>query len=404
MFSQWHDSSAAGHRGGPDLETQREQLLAKARKMTEVAKSANRDLTESEAQERDSYLKHAEECAAQAGRARKSRDLVERLAAPEGAEAGAPASDRVGPEASGRKTGRSSAWAKSAVQTLGRGARDAGVKSLLSGLVSTEPIAGVGELGSAPTTLLDLIPRESHDRHEIAYLRQVVRDSAAAVVPDGGLKPTSNYEFSEVRDHCRVIAHLAGPMPLRYLSDYGTLTQVLESQMCQGILEELERQVVSGSGTDDEFSGLLTTTGATDVPFDTDALTTVRKARTVLANAGEVPTGWVLHPSDMEALELMREDGASGGFLMDGGAYDTLFGPGIARVQSFAVPQGTAILADWSTLRLLVREGEHTLAATQAGDLFQRNQVLIRAEGRYGLVYWRPSAIAVVHLTAGESA
>ena len=96
----------------------------------------------------------------------------------------------------------------------------------------------------------------------------------------------------------------------------------------------------------------------------------------------------------------MREDGATGGFLMNSAAADTIFGPGVRRVPSLAVPVGTAILADWSQVRVRVREGAHTLAATQAGDLFSKNQVMLRAEGRYGIQLKRPQAFAVVHLAA----
>jgi HK97 family phage major capsid protein len=129
-------------------------------------------------------------------------------------------------------------------------------------------------------------------------------------------------------------------------------------------------------------------------------LTTIRKARTALENKGETATAWVFNPADLEALDLMRENGVNGGFLLDSAAADTVFGPGIARVSSLAVPAGTALLGDFQKIRLRVRQGAHTLAATQAGDLFDKNLVKLRGEGRYGVDVARPQAFAVVHLTA----
>ncbi|MDD9205197.1 phage major capsid protein, partial [Georgenia sp. 10Sc9-8] len=208
------------------------------------------------------------------------------------------------------------------------------------------------------------------------------------------------YTFEEVPDHARVLAHLSEPFPLRYLNDYESMMQVLDQQMQGGVTRELERQIASGSGTDEEFTGLLNLTGTTDVAYSGDVLTTLRRARTVLEGKGEVPNAWLLNPSDAESIELTREDGATGGFLMGAGAYDVVFGQGTRRVVSTAVPQGTAILADWSQVRVGVREAEHTLAATQSGDLFETNRVKLRAEGRYGLKVFRPQAIAIVHLAA----
>ncbi|GEA79864.1 phage major capsid family protein [Cellulomonas uda] len=96
----------------------------------------------------------------------------------------------------------------------------------------------------------------------------------------------------------------------------------------------------------------------------------------------------------------MREDGATGGFLMNSAAADTVFGPGIRRVPSLAVPAGTALLADWSQVRLRVREDAQTLAFHQSGELFKYNLVQLRTEGRYGIEIRRPQAFAVVDLTA----
>ena len=74
------------------------------------------------------------------------------------------------------------------------------------------------------------------------------------------------------------------------------------------------------------------------VAYDTSVLKTLRKSRTVLEKPGEQPTAWVLNPTDLEAPWTPREDGATGGFLLDSAAADTIFGPGIARVPSLAVP------------------------------------------------------------------
>lgn len=301
---------------------------------------------------------------------------------------------------------KASAWAKQVQHQLTKASAQAGVKALLTGEIRTPSVVEVVDLPTAPKRLLDLIARDPLTEHTFNYLRQVARTNEAAVVPDGGQKPVSTFTWQEFEDKARVIAHLSEPFPLRYLSDHQSVLQVLDSEMANGVYDTLEQQVLAGTGvntTDDDLSelpGLLTTTGTIAVPFVTDRLTTIRHARTLLENLGEVPNAWVFNPLDIEAIELQREGVGTGAFLMDSGAYDAVFGPGVLRVPSVRVPVGTAILGDWSQLRLQVREDVATLAANQAGDLWATNRVQLRSEGRFGIKNSRPQAFAIVDLAA----
>lgn len=276
-------------------------------------------------------------------------------------------------------------WAKTVRHNLTAAAHVSGVKSLLSGQVQTPAVVEVAPLPIKPRRLLDLIPRVELATNTYGFLRQTVATNNAAVVADNALKPTSVYTLTEVEGRARVVAHLSEPFPLRYLEDYEQLGAILDSQMVAGVLETLEAEILAGDGTGEHFTGLLHTSGVTQVPFKNDMLTTVRSALTTMLTKNEAPTAWVLNPLDVETMELLRENGATGGFLMDSSAYDTVFGAGaeIARLVSTAVPQGTALLADWNQTRLRIRQGAHTLAATQSGDLFDKNQVKLRAEGRF---------------------
>lgn len=371
----------------------RAALLAKAQKIVDAADAKGRDLSVTDAANVKATLAEVDKIDALIEDGRKSAELIAKLTAPyHGSGA--------------TKADNGSAWARSVGTQLASAAGQIGVKALLQGEVPTPSVVDVAELPATPRRLLDLIVRETLAQPTFAYLRQTARKWNAAVVPDHALKPTSQFQFAEVEDRARVIAHLSEPFALRYLEDHESLIQVLDEEMAGGVFHKLEQQILAGTGKnadDDDLSelpGLLTTTGTTAVAFASDLLTTVRKARTALENKGEIPNAWVFHPEDVEAFELMREDGATGGFLMDSGAYETVFGPGVLRVPSLAVPKGTAILGDWSQLRLQVREGVSTLAATQAGDLFAKNQVMLRSEGRFGLKHRRPQAFAIVSLTS----
>lgn len=378
------------------MKTKRERLLEEGQAIINGAKAEARDLTADESAHVEGIFAELDTIDAAA----KSQATVDRLS---GFPVKSPEDEEDGftpPTFTQAKGLQGSPWAKSVTSTMSRAAAGVGVKALLQGEVTVPPAVEVSVLPDVPRTLLDLVARVPLASNNYAYLSQVVQTENAAVVADNALKPTSVYTFEEIEGRCRVVAHLSEPFPLRYLQDYTALGQVLDDEMRAGVLRAVESQLVSGDGIGENFTGILSTTGVTDVPFVTDALTTVRTARTTLAAKGEVPNAWVLHPEDAAALELTRTDGATGAFLMTGNAYDVLFGEGITRVTSTAIPKGTALLADWSKVRLYVRQAEHTLAATQAGDLFDNNQVKLRSEGRYGIQMMRPQSVAVVHLEA----
>lgn len=316
----------------------------------------------------------------------------------------------------GRNGGtKATPWAREVMGRLTKAAGAVGVKALLQGEISTPPVfAGSeadGDVVSTPSAyggVLSLVA--SDDQRDdgtsgdptggnvYSYLRQVTRTENVAAVADLATKPTSAYVWQEIEERYRIVAHLSEEFPLRYLTDFGSMVQVLDAQMRQGVLRELERQVVAGDGVGENFTGVLNTSGVTDVPFNTDRVTTVRKARTALDTLGEDPTGWALHPDDAEAFDLLRD--TTGGFLLDSTVADTIFGPGTRRVTSLAVPAGTALFGDWQQIQIKVRHGAHSVAATQAGTLFDRNAVKVRAEGRFGIKLRRPAALAVVHLEA----
>jgi hypothetical protein len=262
-----------------------------------------------------------------------------------------------------------------------------------------------------PIRLIDLVVnRQVAQSNAFEYYQQIARTNNAAPVADLATKPTSVFTLDAHTDRCRVIAHLSQPVPYRYLQDAEQLQSWLVTEMYQGVMASLEAQIISGSGSGENMLGLLNTSGTTAVAFDTDAPTTIRHAQTELQLLGEVPNAIALHPSDAEAIDLTRW-GSSGGLLTSGfqhpntagyGSSDNFFGPSdeIRRVVSPSVPQGTAIVADWSQIKIFVRE-DFTLLMNMYGDAeFSTNSYILRGEGRYGIGVLRPQSFAICDLTS----
>ncbi|RTL62034.1 MAG: phage major capsid protein [Pseudonocardiaceae bacterium] len=298
---------------------------------------------------------------------------------------------------------KSGTWAERVADRMAKTATATGVKALTTGSIDVPvPIAAeVVAWPQHPTRIIDLlVDRQALTGRTFTYLRQVARTNNAGPVADGATKPTSLFTVTEVEDRARVWATLAEPFPERYIGDHSTLVRWLEDELQGAVMASIENQVIAGDGTGENVEGILATSGTVGVPFNTNMLVSLRKARTALELISETPNAWVLNPADLETIDLMREDGTGGGFLVGGTspANDNVFG-NLPRVPSPVVPAGTAILGDWRQVRLLVRE-ELRLDADRSGDNFKKNLVTLRTEGQFGVAVLRPQAFAVVDLAA----
>lgn len=297
------------------------------------------------------------------------------------AEAVARAQARGG---AGSRGGGWAARAATAVRAMGGESRavvsgSVDVPSLIPGAVTALP---------HPTRIIDLLAnRQTITSNSYEAFVQSARDNNAAPVADGGTKPTSTLTVKAVSDRARVHAHLSEPAPIRLWQDTPTITAWLQDEMVAGVLDSIENTAVNGDGTGEQQTGILHTTGVTAVAFDTDVVTSLRSAVTKLQKLGEKPTAWVLSPEDAATIDLLRfqwggASAADAGFLLDGyqagvAGSGNIFGPA-TRVVSPTMPEGTAVLADWSQLKLFVRE-DTRIDIDVAGDLFSTNQFVMRA-------------------------
>lgn len=298
-------------------------------------------------------------------------------------------------------------WAARAFQSIKRLGGDEKRAYVASGSVDVPRLISPSVTAIArPSRLIDLlVNRNTLESNAFEYFRQTVRTNNADTVADLGTKPTSVFTVTPVTDRARVIAHLSEAVPIRLFQDARDVVEWLRSEMVAGVLDAVESQVIAGGGTGEDLTGILTIGGTTAVAYATDVPTTLRKAVTALQVKGEVPNAWVLNPADAEAIDLAKEGTGGIGYLNQGGytnglaGTNNVFGEGITRVVSNSVPAGTAILADWSKARLEVRE-DVRLDIDTSGDNFAINAATFRAETRVGLAHLRPSAFAVVDLTA----
>ncbi len=231
-------------------------------------------------------------------------------------------------------------------------------------------------------------------------MRQTVRSNGAAVVAIGAQKPTSSYTLERIEGEIATVAHLSERIPRQYLGDYAGLQQFLGTEMGYGIQRATDRIIINGSGTAPESSGILNTTGVLAQPYATDVFGSCRSAMTRLAEAGETATAFVFTPTDWQAVETLRD--ANERFQLGAAPSTTPARTlwSVPVVLSTELPAGTALVGDFRTVTLFVREAIRLDWSEAGPELFDKNAVKFRAENRVGLALTRPGALCTVDITA----
>ncbi len=222
-----------------------------------------------------------------------------------------------------------------------------------------------------------------------------------AVTPaQAGVKPESAIKFSTETASVVTIAHWI-PATKKALSDAGQIRTLIDNFLRNGLDQELERQILAGdSSAGEEFDGLLNTDGIQAQAFDTNIVTTVRRAITKVRRYGR-PNAILVSPGTAERIDLLRI--ATGAYLGGGP-----FGPSIANmwrvplVEIAGLDDDTVLLGDFSTAVLWDRE-EATITATDShADFFVRNLVVILAEARAAFGVLDPALIARVDVSGQD--
>lgn len=226
--------------------------------------------------------------------------------------------------------------------------------------------------------------------------------SAGALVPaaGGGYKPESALAAARVTTPVRTIAHWI-PVTKRALSDAAQIRTLIDAFLRYGLEEELEDQMVQGDGTGENFEGISHVSGVQAQAWDTNALTTLRKAKTRVRTVGRsIANAYLLNPADLETIDLLQDNEGRYYFGGPSGVGTAQMLWGIPVIETEAVPAGTAYVGDWRKAILWDRE-QATIQVTDSHlDFFVRNLVAILAEMRSAFGVVQPNAFVEIDLTA----
>lgn len=262
-----------------------------------------------------------------------------------------------------------------------------------------------------PLNVRSLFSAGTTSSDRVEYTREVraSRDNAADVVPEAkqtaksgdeaSVKPESAFEFELAHADVVTIAHWI-PVTRRALADVGQVRTLIDTFLRQGLDEKLEAQLINGIGGE-ELTGLGNTADLTEVPFTTNAIITIRKAKTALAVLGVAANAILLNPEDDEAIDLAQD--GNDRFYGNGP-----FGLGpnsvwaLPRVWTNELPVGSAYVGDFRTAVVYDREAA-TIQTGTIDDQFIRNMLTVLAEMRVAFAIWEPFKIAHVDLGSSSS-
>jgi len=303
-----------------------------------------------------------------------------------------------------------------------------GLKALITGASDTSGGAlvdsdrrGLLDFGTfqRPLTLRDVITSGTTGSDAVEYVRVTAFTNSAAPVPEAtssaspvadedgvlepvagaGVKPESNLTLLKVTTPVKTIAHWV-PVTRRAISDAGQLRTLIDSFLSYGLEEELEDQIFNGDGNGENFEGLITVADVQTQAWDTDILTTSRKARTKVRTVGRAtPNAYVLHPLDWEKIDLLQDNEARyffGGPMQIG--TPRLWG--LPVIESEAATPGIGWVGDFRMAVLWDREQSSITVSDSHADFFIRNLIAILAELRAAFGVIRPKAFVEIDLTA----
>lgn len=274
---------------------------------------------------------------------------------------------------------------------------------------------GIVERAKRISRVRDLFPVQQTNTNMIEFFRvSGFTNNASTVAERSGspavfaAKPQSSMTVVGVQAPVRTIAHYE-VAHRNVLDDEPTLRGIIDNELLYGLRLVEDDQILNGDGTGSNLTGIRETSGiqtqawSDGVAGDT-RIDAVRRAITKSLLAYYEPTGIIVHPNDMEDLELTK-DGESRHLMVMSvsmGAEPRLWR--LPMVSTPAITEGYALVGSFGIGATLYDRMEGSIrVAEQHSDFFIRNAVAILAEERLALAVKRPESFVEVEFDSAPA-
>lgn len=261
-------------------------------------------------------------------------------------------------------------------------------------LIAPDRREGIIEIPQRPLRVRDLLAPGRTASNLIQYFRETLFTNNAAPVAETTQKPESALTFEQRDAKVIKLAHWI-KASTEILDDAPALQSTIDQRLRYGLDYVEDLQLLMGSGTGNNLSGIYTTAQAYAAPFAIDGATAIDILRLAFLQ-GELALlpadAAVLHPSSWARIELTKDSQAR--YIIgnpQGTLQPTLWGRRI--VTTLAMPDQQFLAGNFrQSAQIFDREDANIVVSTENQDDFIKNMVTIMAEERLALADYRPEA------------
>ena len=250
----------------------------------------------------------------------------------------------------------------------------------------------------------DLFPvnRTSSNLIEFFKVLEMANDGRGAAAPvadyasgNFGLKPQSTIGFESDSASVKTIAHWV-PVHRNFLSDVPAVRSIIDNQLMYGLALVEDDQLLNGNGSGENIRGLLNTPGIQNFTAGGGELKSdsLRKAQTLSTLALYPATGYIIHPSDWEDIELQKDTTTAYSLTTNVAVGLQTRVWRLPVVETPNIAEGTFLTGAFGqAAQIWDRESANIRLSDSHADYFVRNAVAILAEERVALTVTAPGAI-----------
>jgi len=269
---------------------------------------------------------------------------------------------------------------------------------------------GIVERAKRVSRVRDLFPVQQTTSNMIEYFRvSGFTNNAATVSERSGspavftTKPQSSMTVVGVQAPVRTIAHFE-VAHRNVLDDEPTLRGIIDNELLYGLRLVEDDQILNGDGTGANLTGIREVSGVQTLQWSAGTvgdtrIDAIRRGVTKSLLAYYEPTGMIVHPNDMEDIELTKDGEERHLMVMSVslGAEARLWR--VPMVATPAITEGFVLLGSFGVGATLYDRMEGNIrVAEQHSDFFVRNAIAILAEERLALAVKRPESFVEIEL------
>lgn len=279
--------------------------------------------------------------------------------------------------------------AKTFNKSLGSDAASAG------SLIEPLRLPGIQTPGQRRLVIRDLLAQGRISTNSLEYVREKVFTNNAAPVKEKAQKPESDITFDKETANVKTVAHWI-QASRQVMDDAPMLQSYVNNRLLYGLALVEEDQLLNGSGTGDNLTGINKVATAYDVTLNVSGDTRADMIAHAIYQVTESEfsaSGIILNPRDWHSIALLKD--GDGRYIFGGPqAFTSNIMWGLPVVPTRAQELGTFTVGGFDLASQVWDRMDATIEVSREDrDNFVKNMLTILCEERLALAHYRPQAL-----------